>query len=94
MRERRSVHLLCKYAVLAKFPASIFSILWQSKGKQPSALPARFLNQTGRGPVIHLESAAFMFHMEPKTFENHRVIASRVFFSPQIGLLACPFSQP
>jgi hypothetical protein len=52
-----------------------------------------------RKDAFHLESAAFVVHMNAKTVEDsrqefHPVIASRVFLSPQqVGFWLAPFSQ-
>jgi len=43
--------------------------------------------------VIHLESAAVVFHMTGRIWRIDQIIASRVFLGPEAGLWLAPFSQ-
>ena len=85
MLNRHRDLLMSKYVSLAKFPASVcVSKLAVDRPRNPLAglrrpvWPGQDLD-SGLDLPIHLESAAFVFHMSAMTRVNRRVFASRVF---------------
>ncbi len=69
MLKRQSVYILCKYGLLAKFTAPGFRARqpWIKSADGAVALTIR------RGDIaIHLESAAFVGHINTKTQANRQ----------------------